>query len=80
MNSGAVPVSEGIKMKVRAAKKAVKNGAAILVEGEKVFAANVIGKTVYFAGRTASILEVSVCTEYVADSVNGDRYKFAAVN
>ena len=75
-----VPVSEGSEMKARAAKNAIKNGATILVEGEKVFAANVIGKTVYFAGRTASILEVSVCTEYVADSVNGDRYKFASVN
>ena len=67
-------------MKARAAKKTIKNGATILVDGEKIFAANVIGKTVYFAGCTASILEVSVCTEYVADSINGDKYKFVAVN
>jgi hypothetical protein len=80
MNSGTMPVSGDRKMKVRAAKKAVKNGATILVDGEKVFAANVIGKTVHFAGRAASILDVSVCVEYVADSVNGDKYKFAAVN
>ena len=67
-------------MKARAAKKAIKNGAVILADGEKVFAATVIGKTVYFADRTANLLDVSVCVKYVADSASCDKYRFAAVN
>ena len=67
-------------MKVRQAKKLINNGAVILVNGEKVFAAKVAGKVVHFAGCTASILDVSVGVGFDANCREGNSYTFAAIN